>query len=249
MTEHKVGTREEWRAAREQLLEREKELTRRNDELAQERRDLPWVRVDKDYSFETGDGTKTLAELFDGRSQLLVYHFMFGPQYTAGCPMCSAGADTFDGAVSHLKARDVTFLCVSRAPLERLQAYKRRMGWTFPWVSSLGTDFNFDFGVAHTDEQLRPFLEGEVPSAVAQMAAACGTDRGGYVAEGPGLSAFVLSDGVLYHTYSTYARGLEIMLGFYPLLDRVPRGRDEADATEFWVRRHDEYEAASAGNA
>jgi predicted dithiol-disulfide oxidoreductase (DUF899 family) len=247
MTEHKVGTREEWRAAREALLEREKELTRRNDELARERRELPWVRIDEEYSFETDDGTKTLAELFDGRSQLLIYHFMFGPEYTAGCPMCSAGADTFDGAVSHLKARDVTFLCVSRAPLERLQAYKRRMGWTFPWVSSLGSDFNFDFDASHTDEQLRPFLEGEVPPVVAQMAASCGTDPGRYVAEGPGLSAFVLSDGVVHHTYSTYARGLEIILGFYPLLDRVPKGRNEGDSTEFWVRRHDEYEAAGAG--
>jgi predicted dithiol-disulfide oxidoreductase (DUF899 family) len=246
MTGHKVGTREEWQAAREQLLEREKELTRRSDELAQERRELPWVRIDEEYSFETDDGTKTLAELFDGRAQLLVYHFMFGPEYTAGCPVCSAGADTFDGAVPHLNARDVTFLCVSRAPLEKLQAYKRRMGWTFPWASSLGTDFNFDFDVSHTEEQLRPFLEGEVPPVVAHMAAACGTDPGGYVSEGPGLSAFVLSDGAVYHTYSTYARGLEVMLGFYPLLDRVPKGRDEADSTEFWLRRHDEYDAAPA---
>jgi predicted dithiol-disulfide oxidoreductase (DUF899 family) len=247
MTEHKVGTREEWLAAREELLEREKELTRRGDELARQRRELPWVRVEKEYTFETDDGTKTLAELFDGRSQLLVYHFMFGPEYTAGCPTCSAGADTFDGAVPHLKARDVTFLCVSRAPLERLQAYKRRMGWTFPWVSSLGTDFNFDFDASHTEEQLRPFLEGDVPPVIAQLAAACGTDPAGYVAEGPGLSAFVLSDGVVYHTYSTYARGLEIMLGFYPLLDRVPKGRDEGDSTEFWIRRHDEYEDAQVG--
>jgi predicted dithiol-disulfide oxidoreductase (DUF899 family) len=247
MTEHKVGTREEWRAAREELLTQEKELTRRNDELARQRRELPWVRVEEEYRFETDDGTKTLAELFDGRSQLLVYHFMFGPQYTAGCPVCSSGADTFDGAVAHLKARDVTFLCVSRAPFERLQAYKRRMGWTFPWASSLGTDFNFDFDVSATEEQLAPFLEGDVPPVVAQMAAACGTDPTGYVAEQPGLSAFVRSDGVVHHTYSTYARGLEIMLGFYPLLDRVPKGRNEGDSTEFWIRRHDEYEAARAG--
>jgi predicted dithiol-disulfide oxidoreductase (DUF899 family) len=241
MTEHKVGAREEWQAAREELLEREKELTRRSDELARERRELPWVPIEKDYSFDTDEGTKTLAELFDGRSQLLVYHFMFGQEYTAGCPTCSAGADTFDGAVPHLKARDVTFLCASRAPLERLQAYKQRMGWTFPWVSSQGTDFNFDFDVSHTKEQLAPFLEGDVPPVVAQLAAACGTDLAGYMAEGPGLSAFALSDGVVYHTYSTYARGLEIMLGFYPLLDRVPKGRDEGDLTEFWIRRHDEY--------
>jgi predicted dithiol-disulfide oxidoreductase (DUF899 family) len=247
MTEHNVGTREEWLRAREGLLEREKELTRRNDELARERRELPWVPVDKEYRFETDEGTKTLAELFDGRSQLLVYHFMFGPEYTAGCPVCSSAADTFDGAVQHLKARDVTFLCVSRAPLERLQAYKRRMGWTFPWVSSHGSDFNFDFDASHTEEQLAPFLEGDIPPAVAQMAAACGTDPAGYVAEGPALSAFALSERVVSHTYSTSARGLEIMLGFYPLLDRVAKGRDEEGATEFWLRRHDEYEAARAG--
>jgi predicted dithiol-disulfide oxidoreductase (DUF899 family) len=169
---------------------------------------------------------------------------MFGPEYEAGCPTCSAGADTFDGAVPHLNARDVTFLCSSRAPLERLQAYRRRMGWSFPWVSSLGTDFNFDFGVSHTEEELASFLAGDVPPVIAQLADACGTDPAGYVAEGPGLSVFALSDGVVHHTYSTYARGLEIMLGFYPLLDRVPKGRDEADSSEFWIRRHDEYEAA-----
>jgi predicted dithiol-disulfide oxidoreductase (DUF899 family) len=226
VTEHKVGTREEWLRARTELLGQEKELTHRGDELARQRRELPWVPVDKEYRFETDAGTKTLAELFDGRSQLLVYHFMFGTEYTAGCPTCSAGADTFDGSVPHLKARDVTFLCSSRAPLERLQAYKRRMGWTFPWVSSLGSDFNFDFEVSHTEEQLAPFLEGDIPPVVTQLAAACGTDPAGYVAEGPGLSAFVLSDGIVYHTYSSYARGLEVMLGFYPLLDRVPKGRD-----------------------
>jgi predicted dithiol-disulfide oxidoreductase (DUF899 family) len=237
----RVGTREEWRAARDDLLQHEKELTRRSDELARERQELPWVPVEKEYTFETDDGTKTLAEVFDGRSQLLIYHFMFGPEYTAGCPTCSAGADTFDGAVPHLNARDVTFLCVSRAPLERLQAYKRRMGWSFPWASSLGTDFNFDFDVSHTEEQLAQFLQGDAPPVIAGLAAACGTDPAGYLAEGPGLSAFALSDGVVHHTYSTYARGLEVMLGFYPLLDRVPKGRDEGDSTEFWIRRHDEY--------
>jgi predicted dithiol-disulfide oxidoreductase (DUF899 family) len=247
MTKHNVGTREEWQAAREELLEREKELTHRSDELARQRQELPWVPIEKDYRFETDEGTKTLAELFDGRSQLLVYHFMFGPEYTAGCPTCSSGADTFDGGVSHLKARDVTFLCVSRAPLERLQAYKRRMGWKFPWVSSAGTDFNFDFDVSHTEEQLAQFLKGDVPPVVAQLATACGTDPAGYLAEGPGLSAFALSDGVVYHTYSSYARGLEIMLGFYPLLDRVPKGRNEDDDTEFWIRRHDEYKDVGAG--
>src|SRR6266511_1429626 len=233
MTKHSVGTREEWLAARGELLEREKELTRRNDELAQERQELPWVRIEKEYSFETDEGTKTLTQLFDGRSQLLVYHFMFGPEYTAGCPTCSSGADTFDGAVPHLKARDVTFLCVSRAPLERLQAYKRRMGWTFPWVSSQGSDFNFDFDVSHTEEQLAPFLEGDIPPVVAQLADACGTDPAGYVAEGPGLSAFALSDGVVYHTYSAYARGLDALWGMYQWLDRAPRGRNE---TGPWFR-------------
>jgi predicted dithiol-disulfide oxidoreductase (DUF899 family) len=241
MTEHKVGTREEWETARNALLEREKELTRRSDELARERRELPWVPIEKDYEFETDAGTKTLAELFDGRSQLLVYHCMFGPAYTAGCPVCSSGADSFDGAVAHLNARDVTFLCVSRAPLEKLEAYKRRMGWTFPWVSSAGTDFNFDFGAAATEEQLAPFLEGDIPPAVVQMAAACGTDPAGYVTEAPVLSTFALSDGVVYQTYSTTARGLEILLGFYPLLDRVPKGRDEAGPGPFKLRRHDEY--------
>jgi predicted dithiol-disulfide oxidoreductase (DUF899 family) len=244
MTEHRTGTREEWLAARRELLDAEKAHMRQGDELARRRQELPWVPIEKDYRFETDEGTKTLAELFDGRSQLLVYHFMFGPQYTAGCPVCSSAADTFDGAVQHLKARDVTFLCVSHAPLERLQAYRRRMGWNFPWVSSEGSDFNFDFDVSATEEQLAAFLEGDVPPAVAQMAAACGTDPAGFLEEGPGLSAFALSDGVVYHTYSTYARGLEIMMGFYPLLDRVPKGRNESGATEFWIRRHDEYEAA-----
>ena len=241
MTGHRVGTREEWQVAREALLEREKELTRRNDELARERRELPWVRVDEEYSFETDEGAKTLAELFDGRSQLIVYHFMFGPRYTAGCPVCSSAADTFDGAVEHLKARDVTFLCISRAPLERLQAYRRRMGWSFPWVSAGDSDFNFDFDVSATEEQTAPFLEGDVPPVLAQMATACGTEPAGYLTEQQGLSAFALSDGVVYHTYSSYARGVEIVMGFYPLLDRAPKGRDEGDSTEFWVRRHDEY--------
>jgi predicted dithiol-disulfide oxidoreductase (DUF899 family) len=240
MHEHTVGTREEWLRARQALLDKEKELTRRNDELARERRELPWVRLDKDYRFETDDGTKTLAELFDGRSQLVVYHFMFGPEYTAGCPVCSSAADTFSGAVEHLRARDVTFSCVSRAPLERLLAYKGRMGWKFPWASSSGTDFNFDFDVSHTEEQLAPFLNGEL-GPVPELAAACGTDSAGYMAEGPGLSAFALSDGVVHHTYSTYARGLEVLMGFYPLLDRAPRGRDEGDPPEVWMRRHDEY--------
>lgn len=241
MTEHRVGTREEHRAAREELLEREKEITHRSDELARERRELPWVKLDEEYRFETDEGQRTLAELFDGRSQLLMYHFMFGPAYEAGCPVCSAGADTFNGAVPHLSARDVTFLCCSRAPLEKLRAYKERMGWSFPWVSSEGSDFNFDFQVSATEEQLASFLGGEVPPVVERMASASGTDPAGYLSEGPGLSAFALDDGAVYHTYSTYARGLEIVLGFYPLLDRVPKGRDEEGESQFWLRRHDEY--------
>ena len=241
MTEHLTGTREEWKAAREELLEREKELTRANDEVAKQRRELPWVRIDKDYRFEADEGSKTLEELFDGRSQLLIYHFMFGPDYTAGCPACSSAADTFNGAVPHLNARDVTFLCVSRAPLERLQAYKRRMGWQFPWVSSLGTDFNFDFDASHTEEQVAPFVEGDAGPVITELAAVCGTDPAGYLTEGPGLSAFALSDGAAYHTYSTYARGLEFLMGFYALLDRAPKGRNEGDPPEFWIRRHDEY--------
>ncbi len=241
MTEHKVGTREEWLVARNVLLDREKELTRRGDELARERRELPWVRVEKDYSFETEHGPRTLVELFDGRSQLLVYNFMFGPDYTAGCPVCSSGADTYTGAVAHLRARDATFLCISRAPLERLQAYKRRMGWSFPWVSSHGSDFNFDFGASHTQEELAPLLAGNL-GPVPGVAADCGTDPAGYLSEGPVFSVFALEDGVVYHTYSTTARGLEFMLGYYAFLDRAPNGRNEGEPPEMWVHRHDEYQ-------
>jgi predicted dithiol-disulfide oxidoreductase (DUF899 family) len=260
MTEHTVGTREEWLRARKELLEEEKELTRRNDELARQRRELPWVRVEQEYGFETDEGTKSLAELFDGRSQLLVYHFMFGPRYETGCPTCSAGADTFDRAVVHLNARDVTFVCASRAPLEKLQAYKRRMGWEFPWVSTAESDFNFDLGVSLTEEQQRerieynyasvdltPILEAGDATPFGELAAATGTDVAGYMTEAPGLSAFALDDGAVYHTYSCYARGLEFVLGFYAFLDRVPEGRNEGDPPEFWIRRHDEYEEVGAG--
>jgi predicted dithiol-disulfide oxidoreductase (DUF899 family) len=241
MTGQKVAGREEWQAAREALLEREKELTRLNDELAGERLALPWVPIEKEYRFESEDGEKSLAELFNGRSQLLVYHFMFGPEYTAGCSVCSSAADTFDGALPHLHARDVTFLCISRAPLEKLQAYKRRMGWSFPWVSSRGSDFNFDFEVSATREKLAPMLEQGVPPVVERLAAECGTDAAGYLEEAQALSAFALSDRVVHHTYSAYARGVEILMGFYPLLDRAPKGRNEGGDEEFWIRRHDEY--------
>jgi len=241
VTEHKIGTREEWEASREALLEREKELTRRNDELARERLQLPWVPIEKEYSFETDDGTKTLAELFDGRSQLLVYYFMFGPEYEAGCPVCSSSADTVNGAVPHLNARDVTMLYVSSAPLEKLQAYKRRMGWTFPWASSNGSDFSFDFGVSTPKEQVAKMLEAGAPPIVERLAAECGTDPAGYLTEQQALIAFATEGGVPHQTYSTFARGVEIVMGFYPLLDRAPMGRNESSDSEFWIRRHDEY--------
>ena len=242
MTEHRVGTQEEWQAERAALLSEEKELTRRSDELARKRRELPWVRVEPDYRFETEHGTRSLADLFDGRSQLLVYHFMFGPPYAAGCPVCSSIADTLAPQVAHLKARDTTLLLASRAPLERLLAYRERMGWEIEWVSSAGSDFNRDLGFLHTEEELKPFLEGEIPPAVEQMADASGTDVAGYVTEGPGLSAYALSNGTVYRTYVTTARGLEPGMAYYGLLDRTPRGRHEEGESEHWLRRHDEYE-------
>jgi predicted dithiol-disulfide oxidoreductase (DUF899 family) len=241
MSTHRIATHEEWRVERDALLKEEKALTRRSDELAQKRRELPWVRVDKEYTFETDAGTKTLADLFDGRSQLLVYHFMFGPPYTAGCPVCSSIADTLAPQVVHLKARDTTLLLASRAPLDRLLAYRERMGWRIDWVSSGGSDFNRDLGFLHTEEELRPFLDGEIPPVVEQMADASGTDVAGYVAEGPGLSAYALEDGTVYRTYVTSARGLEPAMAYYGLLDRTARGRQEEGESQHWLRRHDEY--------
>jgi predicted dithiol-disulfide oxidoreductase (DUF899 family) len=260
MTDRKIGTREEWLAARLELLDAEKELTRRSDELARRRLELPWVRIDKEYRFETDEGTASLADLFRGRSQLLVYHFMFGPEYTAGCPACSAIADGFDGFVVHLANHDVTLCAVSRAPLAKLQAYKRRMGWSFPWVSSFNGDFNYDFGVAYTDEQqqsgvieynfrtsdVRPSLEAGKQGPLAEWAASTGTDWATYTREAPGMSAFALEDGVVYHTYSAYARGLDGLWGMYQWLDRAARGRNETrthDAPLNWFRRHDEYDS------
>jgi predicted dithiol-disulfide oxidoreductase (DUF899 family) len=252
MTTHTTGTREEWLAARLELLAAEKELTRRSDELARRRQELPWVRVDKEYRFETDEGSALLADLFRVRSQLLIYHFMFGPDYTAGCPSCSAIADGFNGVAVHLANHDVMLWAVSRAPFAQLQAYKRRMGWTFPWASSAGGDFNFDFNVSITEEQQRqgdieynyrrgghPIVSTSVPEPVAQFAAACGTDAATYRRDRPGMSAFVLEDGVVYHTYSTYARGLDGLWGMYQWLDRAPKGRNE---TRPWWRRHDEYD-------
>jgi predicted dithiol-disulfide oxidoreductase (DUF899 family) len=252
MTKHMTGTREEWLAARIELLEAEKELTRRSDDLARRRQELPWVRIDKEYRFDTEEGNASLAGLFRGRSQLLIYHFMFGPDYTAGCPSCSAIADGFNGVAVHLANHDVALWAVSRAPLAKLQAYKRRMGWAFPWASSLASDFNFDFNVGLTEEQQRAGgfeynYVREAPSegpetgiegAVAEMAAMTGTDVATYIRERPGMSAFALEDGVVHHTYSAYARGLDGLWGMYQWLDRAPKGRNE---TGIWWRRHDEY--------
>jgi predicted dithiol-disulfide oxidoreductase (DUF899 family) len=255
MTPHTIGTRDEWLTARLELLEAEKELTRRGDELARRRQELPWVRIDKEYWFETDDGGATLADLFGGRSQLLVYHFMFGPDFTAGCPSCSAIADGFDGSVVHLAHHDVTLCAVSRAPIEKLQAYKRRMGWSFPWASSGGSDFNHDFQAARTEEEQRagvaeynfrpvdlgPSLEAGKQGPLAEVAAGAGVDWATFTREAPGVSAFALDDGVVYHTYSAYARGLDGLWGMYQWLDRTPRGRNE---TGFWWRRRDEYDGA-----
>jgi predicted dithiol-disulfide oxidoreductase (DUF899 family) len=251
MTHHKTGTRKEWLAARLELLEAEKELTRRSDELAGRRQELPWVRIDKEYRFETDEGSASLKDLFRGRSQLLVYHFMFGPDYAAGCATCSTIADGFDGFVVHLANHDVMLWAASRAPLAKVQAYKRRMGWTFPWASSLSSDFNFDFNVSFTEAQQREgaieynYERGghamdmtSVPEPVAQNAAMAGTDVATYTRERPGMSAFVLEDGVVYHTYSSYARGVDGLWGMYQWLDRAPKGRNE---TGVWWRRHDEY--------
>ncbi len=252
MTKHITGTRKEWLAARLDLLTAEKDLVHRSDEVAQRRQALPWVRIDKDYRFATDTGSASLADLFRGRSQLLVYHFMFGPDYTGGCPSCSSIADGFNGFAVHLANHDVLLSAVSRAPLAKLQAYKQRMGWTFPWASSFGSDFNADFSTSFTEEQQRTGIEynyrrepaaparqsdgGEGP--VAQMAAMAGTDVPTFTRERPGMSAFVLEDGVVYHTYSTYARGLDGLWGMYQWLDRAPEGRNEKGV---WWRRHDEY--------
>jgi predicted dithiol-disulfide oxidoreductase (DUF899 family) len=253
MASHETGTRKEWLAARLELLKAEKEHTRRGDELARQRQALPWVRIDKAYRFETGEGKASLADLFRGRSQLLVYHFMFGPDYAAGCPSCTSIADGFNGFAPHLANHDVMLWAVSRAPLAKLQAYQRRMGWTFPWASSSGSDFNADFAVHFTEAQQRAGVEynyerqpGSAPSSsqdqkvgiVDSVAAAAGVDGPTFTRELPGMSAFVLEDGAIHHTYSTYARGLDALWGMYPWLDRAPKGRNE---TGYWLRRKDEY--------
>jgi predicted dithiol-disulfide oxidoreductase (DUF899 family) len=261
VTQQKTGTREEWLAARSALLEAEKEHTRRGDELARQRRELPWVPLEKEYRFGTEDGTRTLAELFEDRSQLIVYHFMFGPDYTAGCVTCSSTADSFDGVLPHLQARDVTMICISHAPLEKLLDYRRRMGWSFNWASSYESDFNFDFGIAAADDAAHepvPLLEANevgifprlkdqrvresLPPIVTQNAAATGTDVVGYLSQGHGVSTFARDGDSVYHCYSSYARGTEFLMGYYAILDRTPKGRDEGD--QMWLRRHDEYDAA-----
>jgi predicted dithiol-disulfide oxidoreductase (DUF899 family) len=252
MTRHKTGTREEWLAARLELLKEEKALTHRGDEVTQKRQDLPWVRIDKEYRFDTDEGKASLADLFKGRSQLLVYHFMLGPDFTAGCPACSAIADGFNGFAVHLANHDVMLMAVSRAPLPKIQAYKRRMGWTFPWASSFGSDFNYDFGVGVTEEQqrsgvvdynyreldVRKSLEAGKEGPLAEFAAGAGTDWATFTREEPGMSAFAFDDGVVYHTYSAFARGLDAMWGMYQWLDRAPLGRNEDG---IWFKRHDEY--------
>jgi predicted dithiol-disulfide oxidoreductase (DUF899 family) len=264
MVEHKVGTREEWVAARAELLQREKEHTRLGDELARQRRELPWVPVEKEYTFQTEHGPKTLRELFDGRSQLVVYHFMFGPDYEAGCPTCSSTADGFNGVLAHLEACDVTMICISRAPIEKLLAYRERMGWTFDWASSHESDFNFDWGVSAeegmTHDEAVPLLEANelklltllnerpavrenLPLVSNRNASASGTDLEGYFSQGHGVSTFAREGDTVFHCYSSYARGTEFLMGYYGILDRAPKGRDEGNQPMSWLRRHDEYES------
>jgi predicted dithiol-disulfide oxidoreductase (DUF899 family) len=266
MPEHRTATREEWAAARAALLAREKELTRMGDELARQRRELPWVPVEKQYTLQAEDGAKTLAQLFDGRSQLVVYHFMFGPEWEAGCPACSATADSFNGALAHLNACDVTLICVSRAPLEKLLAYRERMGWSFTWASSHESDFNFDYGVSAREGTThdpavpilsanelavlkrlneQPAVRENLPLIAIQNATSSGTNIDGYFSEGHGVSTFAREGDNVYHCYSSYARGTEFLMGYYAILDRAPKGRDEGEQPMSWLRRHDEYQAAS----
>ncbi len=242
MTDHQVVTQEEWVAARQELLAREKEHTRVSDELARQRRELPWTRIEKEYTFETAAGPKTLAELFDGRSHLAIYHFMFGPDYEAGCPVCSSIADSFDGVIEHLKARDVTMICISRAPLEKLLAYRERMGWNFNWVSSYRSEFNFDFEHSRSADEVRGWVGADGMEIPAGFASQCGTDLVAYMSEAPGLTVLARSGGDVYLSYTTTARGLEPVMVYYGILDRVPSGRNEGDpADPSWIRRHDEF--------
>jgi predicted dithiol-disulfide oxidoreductase (DUF899 family) len=248
MSAHQIATREEWEAARAQLLEREKQLTRLSDELASQRRQLPWVPMEKEYTLQTATGPKRLDELFDGRSQLAVYHFMFGPDYTAGCPTNSSIADAFDPLVPHLEAHDVTMIGVSRAPIEKLVAYRQRMGWSFEWASSFESDFSFDFGGSATKEATRAWLEpvaDQMPPVALRNAEACGVDLATYLSEGFAFATFARRDDATYLTYSSAGRGVEFLMSYYPILDRVPKGRDEGAGFQMWLRRHDEYESAT----
>ncbi len=245
MTAHQIVTREEWDAARGELLEREKELTRLGDELAAQRRELPWVPVEKQYTLQTADGPKTLAELFEGHSQLLIYHFMFGPSYESGCPVNSSIADSFDSLIPHLKARDVTLIAVSGAPIEKLLAYRERMEWSFSWASSYESDFNADFGFSSRLEQTREAIEpvlDQLPAVAFRNAKVAGTDIYGYLTELFGFTAFTLEDGTVYQAYSTTGRGVEFLMPYYGFLDRAPKGRDEDEGWQLWIRRHDEYD-------
>jgi predicted dithiol-disulfide oxidoreductase (DUF899 family) len=245
MTTHKIGTPKEWQTARADLLAREKEHTKLGDELARGRRELPWVPVEKVYTLETAVGPKTLAELFDGRSQLGIYHFMFGPSYQAGCPTCSSIADSVDAVLPHLNARDMTMILVSSAPLDKLLSFRKRMGWSVNWASSSESDFNVDLGFSSSEEQTRawltPQVQAEMPPIADRNARETGTDVVGYLTESFGFSVFVLDDGTVYHTYSTAGRGVEFLMGYYGILDRLPKGRDEGDGFQLWIRRHDEY--------
>ena len=246
MTTHRIASREEWLAAHAALLEREKEHTRLGDELARQRRELPWVPIEKQYTLQTANGPKTLAELFDRSSQLLIYHFMFGPSYEAGCPVNSSIADSFDSLIPHLKARDVTLIALSGAPIEKLLAYRERMGWSSMWASSYDSELSADLGFSSSPEQTREVVEprlDELPAVAFRNAEEAGTDIFGYLTELFGFSAFTLEDGTVYHTYSTTGRGVEFLMPYYGFLDRAPKGRDEDDRWQLWIRRHDEYDS------
>ena len=249
MTSHKITSRDEWNAARERLLALEKEHTRQGDELASQRRQLPWVAVEKEYTLQTADGPKRLAELFDGRSQLLIYHFMFGPSYEVGCPVNSSIADAVNGLLPHLEARDITLMLVSGAPIEKLLAYRARMGWDLNWASSHGSDFDLELGFSSTEEQTRAWVESPqaagLPPVAHRNARASGTDLVGYLTQGFGFNAFVLDGGTVYQTYSTTGRGVEFLMTYYEVLDRAPKGRDEGDGWQLWIQRRDEYERGS----
>ena len=245
VTTHTSVSRDAWRAARDALLEREKQHTRMGDELARQRRALPRLPVEKEYTLQTAEGPTPLAQLFDGRSQLLIYHFMFGPSYAAGCPVNSSMADGFDSMIPHLRARDVTLIAVSGAPIERLLAYRERMGWKFSWASSYESDFNTDVGFSSSLEQTREAIEpmlDQLPAVAFRNAQVAGTDIYGYLTELFGFTAFSLEDGVIYQTYSTTGRGVEFLMPYYGILDRAPKGRDEDEGWQLWIRRRDEYE-------